>query len=75
LGAIARRESGEQLTVQWNQKGDHLSLIIEGVVVVYDLNEGEVVPLQMYWSCQRFTGKGLVVTRKGISTPSAPYLR
>jgi hypothetical protein len=36
LGVIARRESGEQLTVQWNQKGDYLSLMIEGVVVVYD---------------------------------------
>jgi hypothetical protein len=36
LGAIARRESGEQLTVQWNQKGDYLSLMIEGVVIVYD---------------------------------------
>jgi hypothetical protein len=36
LGAIARRESGEQLTVQLNQKGDYLSLMIEGVVVVHD---------------------------------------
>jgi hypothetical protein len=25
--------------------------------------------------CQRFTGKGLVVAREGISTRSAPYLR
>jgi len=30
---------------------------------------------QMYWSCQRFASKGLVVVRKGISTPNAPYLR
>jgi hypothetical protein len=30
---------------------------------------------RMYWSCQRFTGKGLVVVREGISTPNAPYLR
>ena len=30
---------------------------------------------RMYWSCQRFTGKGLVVIREGISTPNAPYLR
>ena len=30
---------------------------------------------QMYWSCQRFTGKELVVVREGISTPNAPYLR
>ena len=30
---------------------------------------------RMYWSCQRFTSKGLVVAREGISTPSAPYLR
>jgi len=30
---------------------------------------------RMYWSCQRFAGKGLVVIRKGISTPNAPYLR
>ena len=30
---------------------------------------------QMYWSCQRFAGKGLVVVREGISTPNAPYLR
>jgi len=29
----------------------------------------------MYWSCQRFTGKGLVVIREGINTPNAPYLR
>jgi hypothetical protein len=25
--------------------------------------------------CQRFKGKGLVVAKEGISTPSAPYLR
>jgi len=25
--------------------------------------------------CQRFEGKGLVVVRESISTPSAPYLR
>jgi hypothetical protein len=25
--------------------------------------------------CQRFEGKGLVVAREGISTPSTPYLR
>ena len=30
---------------------------------------------RMYWSCQRFTGKGLVVVREGISTPNTPYLR
>ena len=30
---------------------------------------------RMYWSCQRFAGKGLVVVRKGISTPNTPYLR
>jgi hypothetical protein len=30
---------------------------------------------RMYWSCQRFMGKGLVVVREGISTPNAPYLR
>ena len=30
---------------------------------------------RMYWSCQRFADKGLVVVRKGISTPNAPYLR
>jgi hypothetical protein len=30
---------------------------------------------RMYWSCQRFAGKGLVVVREGISTPNAPYLR
>ena len=30
---------------------------------------------RMYWSCKRFTGKGLVVVREGISTPNAPYLR
>jgi hypothetical protein len=29
----------------------------------------------IYWSCQRFAGKGLVVVREGISTPNAPYLR
>ncbi|KAJ6875961.1 YDG domain-containing protein [Populus alba x Populus x berolinensis] len=30
---------------------------------------------RMYWSRQRFAGKGLVVVREGISTPNAPYLR
>ena len=30
---------------------------------------------RMYWSYQRFAGKGLVVVREGISTPNAPYLR
>ena len=30
---------------------------------------------RMYWSCQRFTGKGLVVVKEGISTLNAPYLR
>ena len=30
---------------------------------------------RMYWSCQRFASKGLVVVREGISTPNAPYLR
>jgi hypothetical protein len=30
---------------------------------------------RMYWSCQRFAGKGLVVVREGINTPNAPYLR
>jgi hypothetical protein len=30
---------------------------------------------RMYWSCQRFAGKGLVVIREGISTPNTPYLR
>ena len=30
---------------------------------------------RMYWSCQRFVGKGLVVVREGISTPNTPYLR
>ncbi|KAJ6932232.1 hypothetical protein NC651_007831 [Populus alba x Populus x berolinensis] len=29
---------------------------------------------RMYWSCQRFAGKGLVVVREGINTPNAPYL-
>jgi hypothetical protein len=29
----------------------------------------------VYWSCQRFTGKGLVVVREGISIPNTPYLR
>jgi hypothetical protein len=29
----------------------------------------------IYWSCQRFIGKELVVVREGISTPNAPYLR
>ena len=30
---------------------------------------------QMYWSCQRFMGKRLIVVREDISTPNAPYLR
>ena len=30
---------------------------------------------RMYWSCQRFAGKGLVVVREGISTSNTPYLR
>jgi len=29
----------------------------------------------MYWSFQRFTGKGLVVVKEDVSTPKAPYLR
>jgi hypothetical protein len=36
LGAIARREGDEQLIVQLNQKGDYLSLMIDGVVAVHD---------------------------------------
>ena len=38
-----------QLIMQLNQKGDYLSLMIEGVVVVHDWNEGKVVPLQCLW--------------------------
>jgi len=30
---------------------------------------------RIYWSCQRFMDKRLVVVREGISTPNAPYLR
>jgi hypothetical protein len=30
---------------------------------------------RMYWSCQRFADKVLVVVREGISTSNAPYLR
>ena len=48
-GAIAGREGDEQLIVQLNQKGDDLSLMIEGVIAVYNWNEGEVVPLQCSW--------------------------
>jgi hypothetical protein len=36
LGAIAGREGGEQLIVQLNQKGDYLSLMIEGVIAVHN---------------------------------------
>jgi hypothetical protein len=49
LGAIESCGVDEQLTVQLNQKRDCLLLIIEGVVAVYDRNEGEVVPLQCLW--------------------------
>ena len=35
----------------------------------------ELLGNRMYWSCQRFASKGLVVVREGISTPNAPYLR
>ena len=49
LGIIERCGVGEQLTVQLNQKGDFLLLITEGVIDVYDWNEGEVGPLQFLW--------------------------
>jgi hypothetical protein len=36
LGAITRCESSEQLTAQLSQKGDYLSLMIEGVIAIHD---------------------------------------
>ena len=50
LGAIEKYGGSEQLTVCLNQKGDYLPLMTEGVVVVHDWNDGEVVPLQCLWS-------------------------
>ena len=68
-----------QKKTQRTASADDLSLVVVALLLVrwsrHLVIDFGLLGNRMYWSCQRFAGKGLVVVREGISTPNAPYLR